>query len=95
MIAPTQVLGLLALLAAALLIPLGVIGLRERATQRGAAFAALMFCSGRLDAGCRPRVAHPAHQSDLRRTLMLAGMAAGPVLWLQFNLAYTEQRRTG
>jgi hypothetical protein len=90
MIAPAQVLGLLALLAAALLLPLGMIGLRERATQRGAAFAALMFSLTGWTMGVGLELL-TLRTNLIFDTLMLVGMAAGPVLWLQFNLAYTEQ----
>lgn len=90
MIAPAQVLGLLALLAAALLIPLGVIGLRERATQRGATFAALMFCLAGWTLGVGLELL-TLRTNLIFDVLTVAGMAAGPVLWLQFNLAYTEQ----
>lgn len=92
MITPTQMLGLLALLATALLISLGFIGLRERATQRGAAFAALMFCLAGWTLGVGLELL-TLRTNLLFDALMVTGMAAGPVLWLQFNLAYTEQSR--
>lgn len=90
MISLTLGLGLLALLGAALLAPLGVVGLRERGTQRGKLFAALMFCLSGWATGVGLGLIAQAGGAGLFDILIYAGMAASPVLWLQFNLSFTE-----
>jgi len=83
-------LGMLALLAAVALAPLGIIGLRERASRRGATFAALMFCLAGWATSAGVHLLAPGNASFLD-ILLLAGLAAWPVLWLQFNLTFAER----
>ena len=90
MISLTPGLGLLALLGAALLAPLGVVGLSERGTQRGKLFAVLMFCLSGWATGVGLGLIAQAGGTGLFDILVYVGMAASPVLWLQFNLAFTE-----
>ena len=93
MISLTLGLGLFALLGAALLAPLGVVGLRERGTQRAKLFAALMFCLSGWATGVGLGLIAQAGGAGLFDLPVYVGMAASPVLWLQFNLAFTEHTK--